>query len=61
MPVLRNKGHQVEDEPVLRSFNPYSADELTAHFEGLIPILIQVQHISLNARKIASCMGTVGC
>lgn len=61
MSVLGNKGDQVEDEPVLCYFSPYSEDELTAHFEGLIPMPIQVQHISLNVGQTASCMETVGC
>ena len=59
--VGRNKGNQVEDEPVLCFCSPYSEDELTAHFEGQIPMLIEAQHIPLNAAQIASCKETVGC
>jgi len=59
--VLGNKGNQVEDEHVLCYFSPYLEDERTGHFEGLIPMVIQVQRISLNAGQNAHCMETVGC
>lgn len=58
--VLRKKGDQVEDEPVLYCVSCFSEEILTAFFAGRIPFLIQVQHISLNAGQSASCMQAEG-
>lgn len=50
---------QVEDELGLWSVSPYSEGELAAHFEGSIPVMTQVQHISLDAGQTVSEMKMV--